>query len=283
MLFSMLLFQQGLNRRRSTSTGVNIIIQFFSFCRIIAHIPGALLDIKEPCCYTLFRTQCCGTTGRGLAREKKTHRQLSHSHYPTHRMLFRTVGPPSQGRPAEMVRHPVAACRSGHEVRIHEDRGEQGEMRYRVQGHSAVRQGHGRLRLDLLRGDLFRQVGRGFSVDNEGIGQSPHHPDGRSFRNDGKKYLHENRERLGERRLTVLKSGGVRVKTHAFDTQSSPMRKFSQATRTRVKHFGCPKPEGQVSEMYRGRPSLALRIFAGCPSLVTFLGHARKVKRKINF
>ena len=48
----------------------------------------------------------------------------------------------------------------------------------------------------------------------------------------------------------------------------------------RVKHFGLSEAEGRVSEMYRGRPSLALRIFVGRPSLGTFFGRARKVTGK---
>jgi hypothetical protein len=33
----------------------------------------------------------------------------------------------------------------------------------------------------------------------------------------------------------------------------------------RVKHFGCPKPAGQVSEMYRGRPSIPVKNFRRVP------------------
>jgi hypothetical protein len=49
----------------------------------------------------------------------------------------------------------------------------------------------------------------------------------------------------------------------------------------REKHFGCPKPAGQVSEMPRGRPSMTdkngRRVpFFGSP----FFGQARKVRKK---
>jgi len=58
-----------------------------------------------------------------------------------------------------------------------------------------------------------------------------------------------------------------------------PMRKSRQATESEGEAFRMSEHAGRVSEMYRGRPSMPLRIFAGCPSLGHFLGHVRKVTK----
>ena len=68
---------------------------------------------------------------------------------------------------------------------------------------------------------------------------------------------------------------GVKISNQRF-LRGFPCENLARQPSPRVKHFGLSEPAGRVSEMYRGRPSLALRIFAGCPSL----GHLSWARKK---
>jgi len=83
---------------------------------------------------------------------------------------------------------------------------------------------------------------------------------------------------------------GVRLKHFTFSPRERagwggavPCENLGRRPSPRVKHFGLSEPThttfGRVSEMYRGRPSVPYKIFAGCILWVTFLRANKKGDR----